>query len=105
MKNTNSIPFRYPDELEEDFKEICKRGIYGEMPKNKALQKAVKDCADLKRILKLFIVESKYGYGDEIADIDDLIEILEEISKQKGKKDLTKLQLLKSDIKKQGRKK
>jgi hypothetical protein len=98
MKNNKQIPFRYPEELEKDFEEICGNG-YWKLTKNRALIKAIKNTAELKRILKTFTSKNYYNQ-DSPASIENLIERLEKISQHRGKKEMERLNLSKTDIRK-----
>lgn len=87
------IPFRYPEELEEDFKELFK-WQWHTAKKNEALIDAIRICAELSRAVKKFEGDGFY-YSNTKTKIYNLIEILEKISKKPGKKDIKNLDLKK----------
>lgn len=95
--NTKQIPFRYPEELEEDFKEIADEvSTWSKNVKNQALQRAVKNSARLIRLAKKFKnIENRWT---SIVSANDLLNILEELTKKKKEISI-------DDIKIQGHKK
>lgn len=93
MSEKKQIPFRYPEELEEDFKELFRWQGYTNK-KNEALIDSIQICAKLSRVLEKF-KEEGYGYCSTRTLIYNLIKKLEEISKKPGKKDIKKLDLIK----------
>lgn len=93
MQEKKQIPFRYPEKLEEDFKELFKFQGYTKK-KNEALIDAVQITAELSRALdKIGEQESYFPYNK--TKCYDLIRRLKEISKNPGKKDIKKLGLKK----------
>lgn len=87
------IPFRYPEELEEDFKELFQFQV-STRKKNEALIDAVKITAELSRVIEKFGEQDRY-FSNNRTKIYNLIERLEKISKKPGKKDIKKLDLKK----------
>jgi len=94
IEEKKQIPFRYPESLEEDFKELFKWQSYTKK-KNEAIIDAIEISAKLSRVIEPFREKGSY-YTTTKGTIEDLIQQLKKISKNKVlKKDIKNLDLKK----------